>query len=243
MGHCNLPALPGPFLRLTPSAAAREKRLEALLAGRDARALGLDEKVEDAELAGSLALSGIAATEAHLAAARRGEPGAPAAAAALLRARAAVPHDTPITVAALLAWHRALLGEGGLRREPLRREGGTEPAPPERIATRLAVFEEAMNGDSGRQLKATEQGALAMARILEIAPFPRGNGRVARLAASHLVFRAGARRPVLRASDRERLEAALVAAYRIHTEPLVTLLAEASGRALDVMIAALEAPA
>ena len=42
------------------------------------------------------------------------------------------------------------------------------------------------------------------------------------------------------AGDAPRLRAALEAAFRLETEPLVALLVEASGRALDVMIQSLE---
>ena len=79
-----------------------------------------------------------------------------------------------------------------------------------------------------------------MARIVEVLPFDDGNGRVARLAASHLMVRGGRRPPILVAGDGPRLVAALQAAFRLETEPLATLLDEASERAVDVMIQALE---
>ena len=79
-----------------------------------------------------------------------------------------------------------------------------------------------------------------MARIVEVLPFDDGNGRVARLAASHLMTAGGRRPPILVAGDGPRLVAALDAAFRLDTEPLATLLEEASGRALDVMTQALE---
>jgi 6-pyruvoyltetrahydropterin/6-carboxytetrahydropterin synthase len=75
----------------------------------------------------------------------------------------------------------------------------------------------------------------------EIAPFDDGNGRVSRLAASHLIVRGGLRPPVLVAGDAARLREALESAFRLETEPLVALLVEASGRALDVMIQSLSA--
>ena len=78
-----------------------------------------------------------------------------------------------------------------------------------------------------------------MARILEIRPFERGNGRVARLAASHLMVRAGVRPPILAGTDAPRIEAGLAAAFQLATEPLSGLLEEASERALDVMIGVL----
>jgi len=80
-------------------------------------------------------------------------------------------------------------------------------------------------------------GAVVLARVMEILPFEDGNGLVARLAASHVMVRAGARPPILVAEDRPRLGGALDAAFQLHTEPLAALLAEAEGRALDVMLA------
>jgi hypothetical protein len=107
------------------------------------------------------------------------------------------------------------------------------------VASRLAIVEEWLGGDSARELTAAQQGALAYARIMEILPFDRGNGIVARLAASHLMVRAGARRPILVGTDAERLEAALSAAFQLETEPLARLLESAAERALDVLIGAL----
>ena len=50
----------------------------------------------------------------------------------------------------------------------------------------------------------------------------------------------GSRPPILVGGDRERLEACLQAAFQLQTEPLVVLLEEASERALDLAIRALE---
>jgi len=86
-----------------------------------------------------------------------------------------------------------------------------------------------------------QQGALVYARIMEILPFDRGNGMVARLAASHLMVRAGSRPPILVGADAQRLEEALHAAYQLETEPLARLLESAAERALDVLIATLSA--
>ena len=82
---------------------------------------------------------------------------------------------------------------------------------------------------------------MALARIVEIRPFDDANARVARLAASHLMVRGGMRPPILVKGDGPRLRASLEAAFRLETEPLVALLVEASGRALDVMIQTLSA--
>ena len=223
------------LLRLGPSAAAKEKRLAALLGGRDVAGLGLAEAVEDAQVAGSLELAGETASPDAVRAARRGE--APSSAAArLLTAVGAVDRDSPLTVDALGAWHRALGLEAGYRVHAWPRESGPPPAPPEFIASRLAILQDWLGVESSRELKPAQAGALAMARLLEIVPFERGNGRVARLAASHVMVRAGARPPILVGSDAPRIEACLTAAFQLATEPLTSLLEEASERALDVMI-------
>lgn len=227
-----------PLLRLGPSAAAKEKRLAALLEGRDPAGLGLDEAVRDAQVAGSLELAGEAASVSDVRAARQGR--APSSAAArLLEAVQAVDPDSPLTVEALVAWHRALGLGIGYRTRERSRAPGPPPAPPEFIESRLRILQEWLGVESSRELKAGQTGALAMARILEIQPFERGNGRVARLAASHLMVRAGARPPILAGADAPRIEACLGAAFQLATEPLTALLEEASERALDVMIAVL----
>jgi hypothetical protein len=95
--------------------------------------------------------------------------------------------------------------------------------------------------DTGRALTPAQLGALVLARTLEVQPFDSVNRRVARLAASHAVVRAGERRPILVGGDRERLAACVQAAFRFEMEPLTTLVHEASARAVDVMIQALEA--
>jgi Fic family protein len=226
-----------PLLRLGPSVAAKEKRLTALLAGRDVAGLGLAAAVEDAQLAGSLELAGEATSLDDVRAARRGEASS-SAAARLLEAFGAVDPGSPLTVAALTAWHRALGLEAGYRTRERSRESGPPPAPPEFIASRLAILEDWLSVESSRELKPAQAGALAMARLLEILPFERGNGRVARLAASHLMVRAGARPPILVGADAPRIEACLRAAFQLATEPLTSLLEDASERALDVMIRA-----
>jgi hypothetical protein len=230
-----------PLLRLGPSTAAKEKRLAALLESRDVARAGLDEAVREAQALGSLELAGEAATLEDVRAARGGGPSS-AAAAGLARAGGAVGAGAPLTVEALVAWHRALGLGTGFRSRVRTRSPGPPPAPVEFIAGRLAILQEWLAVESSRELKPAQAGALVMARVLEILPFEAGNGRVARLAASHLMVRAGARPPVLVGADAPRLEATVAAAFQLATEPLTTLLDEASERALDVMLRALEAP-
>jgi len=216
-------------LRLAPSAAMKEKRLAGLLAGRDAAAdPALAEVLVAAQVRGSLELAGKAGT-----------PEEADATAALRRAVFAVDPRAPLTVEAILTWQASLTGERALRRKARDRPGGPPPSPPEFVASRLAIVQEWLGGDSARELKAAQQGALVYARIMEILPFDRGNGLVARLAASHLMTRAGSRRPILVGGDAGRLEEALQAAFQLQTEPLARLLDDAAERALDVLIGAL----
>ena len=225
-------------LRLTASAAVKEKRLAAMVQGPDP--VAAREAVEDAQLLGSLHLAGFGFTWEDVKASRRGEP-APPPVGWLRRGQNAVDPKAPITLAALLAWHGAATGgEGRLRTSERAREGGPPPAPVAFVASRLAILEDWLGAPSGRELKPAQAGALVLARIVEILPFDEANGRVARLAASHAMTRAGARPPVLVGGDAPRLARVLEAAFQLATEPLAALLDEASERALDVMIQTLE---
>jgi hypothetical protein len=203
-------------------------RAPALTIKCDAAAPALAAAVREAQVRGSLELAGTS-----------GAPEEADVAAALRRAISAVEPGAPLTVEATLKWQEALTGDRSLRRTDRDRAGGPPPAPARFVASRLAIMEEWLGGDSARELTAAQQGALAYARIMEILPFDRGNGIVARLAASHLMVRAGARPPILVGADREALEAALHAAFQLETEPLARLLESAAERALDVLIGAL----
>jgi hypothetical protein len=218
-----------PLLRLVPSSALLEKRLRAWLGERREEDVPqLREAVEEAQARGSLALAGR-------------EP-SPAGVGSVREAVRAVPPSAPITAEALLAWSGALTGRAaGWRRQERTRADGPPPAPVAFIESRVRVLEQWLAEPSGRELTAAQQAALVLARIHEILPFDEGNGLVARLAASHLMVRAGVRPPVLVEEDRPRLDAALTAAYQLETEPLCRLLEEASGRALEVMVRAVEA--
>jgi len=227
-------------IRLVPSAVLKERRFAALLGGRDPRIPLVADAIGDAQLLGSLELAGFAFSWDQVTASRRGEP-APEPIAWLRRARSAADPQAPLSSAALLSWHATATGTGtGLRTSASARLGGPPPSPPEFLRERLVSLEEWLCSDSGRELSAAQQGALALARLVEILPFEDGNGRTSRLAASHLMVRGGVRPPILVGADRARLEECLQAAFRLSTEPLVALLEEASERALDVAIQALD---
>ena len=225
-------------LRLEPSAAVKERRLATLLAERGLRPddPGLRGIVEDAQLLGSLELAGFRFSWDEVRSSRALGEG-PAEILALRRACTAVPADAPFSLAAIRAWHEGLAGPVGLRRGARERDS----APPALVESRLATLAEWLEVAGPRDLAPDQAAAVALARVVEILPFDDANGRVSRLAASHLMVSGGMRPPILVAGDAPRLRAALEAAFRLETEPLTALLAEASARALDVMIQTLSA--
>lgn len=198
---------------------------------------GLAGLVEDAQLLGSLELAGLRFTWEEVRASRATGEGPPPI-LALRRAKAAVPRDAPLSVGVFRAWHQALAGPVGFRREERPREGPA-PASPDRIEERLANLVDWIEVAANRDLKPDQAAAVALARFAEILPFEDANGRVSRLVASHVMVRGGMRPPILVSADAPRLRASLESAFRLETEPLVALLVEASGRALDVMIQSL----
>jgi hypothetical protein len=218
----------------------RERRLGALLKERGLTPgdPGLAGIVEDAQLLGSLELSGIPSTWDDVRASRATGSGS-SPVRALRCAQATVERQAPLTLAAIRSWHAALEGPVGFRRDE-RERPGTPPAPPPLIESRLALLETWLASTSGQDLRPEQAAALALARVVEVLPFDDANGRVSRLAASHVMVRGGRRPPILVAGDGPRLMEALQAAFRLETGPLSLLLDEASGRALDVMIQALE---
>jgi hypothetical protein len=226
------------MIRLGTSVAVREQRLLALLRGRSPADLGLHRVVADAQLLGSLELAGLQVGWSEV----TGKAPGPEV-FALRTAQQAVPADAAFAVAALEAWHHALFGAGAavFRDVDLAVTDRPAAAPGAFVTSRLALLEHWLAGGSGQELPPTETAALVLARLVEILPFTRGNGRIARLAASHLMVRGGLRPPILVGGDRPRLEACLRAAMALDTEPLTTLLREASERPLDVMIQSLAA--
>ena len=213
------------LMQLAPSTALKERRLRERAGDGFDAVPALREAVLLAQARGSLELSGLAddALRPRQAAAGAGRGRSGGAAG----------------VKALAHWHAAVTEFPSLFRAAERaRDEGPPTSPPGFIESRLSTLEHWLSVDSARELKPAQAGALALARIVEVLPWDEGNGRVARLAASHVMVRAGARPPVLIGTDAERLEQALLAAFALQTEPLVRLLDEASERALDVMLAA-----
>ena len=226
-------------LRLGRSAALKEKRLQSLLSGRPESDTNLRATIEDAQLLGSLELAGFACTWEQ---ARDRGPSTLPEVRSLRVAQQAVDHAAPFSIQALRRWHLEAVGGGQFRDfdPPSAGEDLPPPAPAAFVESRLAILEQWMTGESARELKPAQAGALVLARILEIRPFVDGNGRVSRLAVSHVMVGGGLRPPLLVGGDRPRLEACLRSAFRLDTEPLAAFLDEASERCLDVMIQSLE---
>ena len=124
----------------------KEKRLAALLSGRDPGLPALERALVEAQVRGSLELAGLVAESD---------------ADALRRAIAAVDPKAPLTVQALVGWQAALTGETSFRRQPRERAEGPPPAPVEFIASRLAIVEQWLGDESSRELKPAQAGALA----------------------------------------------------------------------------------
>lgn len=228
------------MVRILPPVGLKERRLAALLAekGRSAGDAALAQVVEDAQLLGSLELAGFRATWQEVRASRTSGEG-PEEIRALRSARQAVPREAALSIDSLRAWHAALAGPVGFRGRGRQRDG-TPTAPPELIESRLATLDEWLGSAGVRELKPAQAAGLVYARIVEILPFDDANGRVARLAASHIMVMGGMQPPILVGGDGPYLVAVLRAAFRLDTEPLVSLLVEASSRSLDVMIQTLE---
>lgn len=228
-------------VRLDGGRERKRRRLDAALAGRDPGALALPEVVRDAQVLGSLELAELSWSWDDVRRARANPEQAPAEIVRLQQAVGAVPRGDPFSVGALLAWHRAVSGEGaGLRTVDVETPAPPPPAPGVFVESRLQILEQWLSEDSTGELRPAGRGALVLARLVEIRPFTSANGRVARLAASHLMEAAGAEPPILVGGDAPRLEAALQRAFQLDTEPLVELLDEASERSLDVQLQALE---
>jgi len=213
----------------------KEKRLRERLGARSEQDEALASVVRDAQLLGSLELAGLVIGWDEV----RG-PSPPPEVMALRKAQGLF-KDGTVTRDRLQAWHAAVTGAApGFRRTERARADGPPPAPAEFVESRLQLLEDWLAGDSGAELGPAQAAALALARILEVLPWDDGNGRVSRLAASHLMVRGGGRPPILVKGDRPRLEAAIQSAFRLDTEPLARLLQEASSRAVDVMLQELQ---
>ncbi|RLC67037.1 MAG: Fic family protein [Chloroflexi bacterium] len=119
---------------------------------------------------------------------------------------------------------------------------GSEYKPPEPIVVPGAMgdLNAWLNSHEAGALHPVERAAVAHFRLVHIHPFTDGNGRTARLLMNLLLMRAGYPPAVIRVEDRLAYYDALDTAHEGNVEPLVTLVAEAVERSLDVWLASAE---
>src|SRR5260370_17115482 len=116
-------------LRVSASVVLKAQRLLALLKGRDPADSHLMGAIGDAQLLGSLELSGFGATWDEVVASHEGS--GPEPIRRLRQARAAVDPKAAPTLDALRAWHAPLFGaEAGCLHQPPPHTGGAPPPPP-----------------------------------------------------------------------------------------------------------------
>lgn len=89
--------------------------------------------------------------------------------------------------------------------------------------------------DSFAELNPVEQAAIALMRLVELAPFAQANERAALLAASLFTLRSQLPPIIFRIEQREAYRAALREGLRMNTQPMVELVAQAIEQTLDGM--------
>jgi hypothetical protein len=90
--------------------------------------------------------------------------------------------------------------------------------------------------ESFAELNPVEQAAIALLRLLELAPFARNNRQTALLAASLFTLRRDLPPIIFRPQQHQTYLAALQEGLRMNTQPMVELVAEAIEQTLDEML-------
>jgi hypothetical protein len=161
-------------------------------------------------------------------------------AARLIAAWAEAP-ETRFDQARLLALQRALLGTTAdaevLRQtEPLPLNALHDPAPAVLLPRLLDNAFDWFASEGFNEMHAVEQAAVVYLRLLDLHPFPALPETTALLAASFYTERAGWP-PLIVCADEEtaaRHAAAVEAAFRVLTQPLVEFLAAQLARAMTL---------
>jgi hypothetical protein len=118
-----------------------------------------------------------------------------------------------------------------------RRGDGVAPAP--RAEHLPMIVENACRWfamESFAELNPVEQAAIALLRLLELAPFARNNRPTALLAASLFTLRRGLPPVIFRPQQHQAYLAAIEQGLRMNTQPMVELVAEAIEQTLDEML-------
>lgn len=111
------------------------------------------------------------------------------------------------------------------------------PPGPESVPPLMHDFSRWLNSEEAKSLHPLELAALAHFKLVNIHPFVDGNGRTARLLMNLILLRAGYPPAVIRNEDRLAYYEALEKARAGDTGPLITLVAQAVERSLDVYLA------
>lgn len=104
---------------------------------------------------------------------------------------------------------------------------GIEPSRPEFIIDKLDNLSEWLDSDGVDGMSTSEKAALAFIRLLEIAPFERGNFRLAHLLLSYFAYRDQFPPFFLRANDIASIRREIAGALKFETKPLVDRLTDA----------------
>ena len=111
------------------------------------------------------------------------------------------------------------------------------PPGPEAVPPLMHDFGRWLDSEEAKALHPLELAALAHFKLVNIHPFVDGNGRTARLLMNLILLRAGYPPAVIRNEDRLAYYEALEEARAGRTEALITLVAQAVERSLDIYLA------
>ncbi len=112
--------------------------------------------------------------------------------------------------------------------------GNARPAEPSAIEPKLRNLGEWLSTETGRDMLAAERAALAFARVVEIAPFERGNFRSAHFMMSFFSLADGYPYVYFRLEEADRLREDVERAFQFDTLPLVNRVTESLGRSLSL---------
>jgi hypothetical protein len=136
--------------------------------------------------------------------------------------------EATLTLKLLLQLNRSL-GNGELRKTPSKTSSISAEHLPLIVGNACAWF--AM--ESFAELNPVEQAAIALLRLVELAPFEQANEGTALLGASLFTLRSQLPPIIFTREQREAYTAALHEGLRMNTQPMVELVAEAIEQTLD----------
>jgi Fic family protein len=115
---------------------------------------------------------------------------------------------------------------------------GVEPSRPEFIIDKLDNLSAWLDSDGVNSMSTPEKATLAFVRLLEIAPFERGNFRLAHLLLSYFAYRDQFPPLFLRADDIADIRREIAGALAFETKPLVDRLTDAQLASIEYCLKA-----